>query len=431
VAITASKLGSAPITIDWSALASVPPKVGPTARTHEPDPQELEKAWESLKSRFQSEVGFYNAPIDPSISQVEPVKQLATKLRNSEKFSDCLVLGIGGSALGPLSLLQALQKESRPNFYFMENPDPIVWTETLHRLRPESTLVIVITKSGGTIETISQMMLALDWLGKPNWKSNLVAITDPSTGDLREFSTSESITSLEIHPSIGGRFSVFSPVGLFPAALAGLSTGQILEGAKKVRDYCEKTPVIKNPLFILGSHFIQNFEARPIHVCMPYSSKLKKIGAWWTQLWGESLGKDAKGFTPLSALGAVDQHSILQLLRDGPDDKITFFVTVDRVENPVTIPRSQAVLSSFKLLEKHSLHELLNVEYSATAKVLTRQSRPNITIKLDNLDEASLGAFYFALSVLTAFTGTLWGVNPFDQPGVEEGKTYAKEALRS
>jgi glucose-6-phosphate isomerase len=167
---------------------------------------------------------------------------------------------------------------------------------------------------------------------------------------------------------------------------------------------------------------------------MPYSTRLKQIGAWFVQLWGESLGKDGKGFTPLAAVGATDQHSILQLLRDGPDDKVTHFISVDRVGDEVRIPTPAlasdgAKYPSFKLLQGHSLHELLNTEYRATALVLTKQNKPNLSWQLDQIDERSMGALMFAFSVLTAFTGTLWGMDPFDQPGVEEAKIYIRESL--
>ena len=166
---------------------------------------------------------------------------------------------------------------------------------------------------------------------------------------------------------------------------------------------------------------------------MPYSTRLKTVSQWWVQLWAESLGKNSKGFSPIAAVGATDQHSLLQLLRDGPDDKITTFIVVDQVENPVKIPnlssQMKCRLSTFQLLQEHSLNELLQTEFRATAQVLTRQNRPNLTFTLDKLDERSLGALYFSLGILTAFTGTLWGINPFDQPGVEEGKIYIREAL--
>ena len=278
------------------------------------------------------------------------------------------------------------------------------------------------------------MLVVQEWLGTSRIHQQMIALTDPEKGDLREYVRKTGIQSLPIHPSIGGRFSIFSPVGLLPAALAGLSVSEFLKGAQEVREWMEKTPLEKNPLFILGTEFIQNFEKRPIHVCMPYSTRLRSIGSWFAQLWGESLGKDKKGFTPIAALGATDQHSILQLLRDGPDDKITWFVTVDQVADPIKIPKNimsgkTGVLTSFQQLEGHTLHDLLRIEYQAIAKVLSRQSRPHISWKIDTLDERNLGALYFTWSVLTAITGTLWNVNPFDQPGVEEGKIYIKESL--
>lgn len=431
MSVTASKLGSAPLTLDWSHLLRTP------LRNHLD--QETTEAWNRLHSRFDElEVGFYQAPISNEISQAAESIALAQSLIQTRIFTDCLVLGIGGSALGPISLLSALKERctSGIRFHFMENPDPIDWKSTISGLRPESTLVCVIAKSGTTFETLAQFLLALEWLGKSRIKTHVVAITDPAKGDLKAFATQEGIPTLNIHPSIGGRFSIFSPVGIFPAALAGLSVNDLLLGAKQVRDYCEKQPLEKNPLMILGSEFLRNFPKRPIHVCMPYSTRLRLIGDWFVQLWGESLGKDGKGFTPIAAVGATDQHSILQLLRDGPDDKITLFINIDQVEDEVKIPKllsssplGSHSLSAFRLLEGHTLHKLLQVEYQAISLVLSRQSRPNLTLKLDKLDERAMGALYFAFSVLTGFTGTLWGVNPFDQPGVEEGKVYIRESL--
>ncbi len=427
MAVTASRLGSAPITLDWSNIP----------RKYEPDFQQLSEAWNQLKQRLNpSDVGFYNAPSNDDLSQASASQSLAETLLRKNIFTDCLFLGIGGSALGPISLLSSLQEKcsSHIRFHFVENPDPTDWKTTLSKLSPHSTLVCAVTKSGTTFETMAQTLLALEWLGKERWKTHLVIITDPSQGDLRAFANHEGIQSLSITPSIGGRFSVFTPVGLFPAALAGLSIQAFLNGAKQVHDYIEKAAIEKNPIFILAGELIRQYPKRPIHVCMPYSTRLRLFGNWFSQLWGESLGKEGKGFTPIAAVGATDQHSILQLLRDGPDDKITFFLTIDQVEDEVKIPKSPTTLnrstySAFKILEDHTLHELLGIEQRAISLVLTKQGRPHITIRIDRLDERSLGALYFAFSTLTAFTGTLWGLNPFDQPGVEEGKIYIRQAL--
>jgi glucose-6-phosphate isomerase len=427
MAVTASRLGSAPITVDWAQIKS----------PYEPDTELYTETWNKLKQRFNpQDVGFYDCPINNDLSAATQAEELAGLLLKKNTFTDCLFLGIGGSALGPISLLSSLQEKTSHTlrFHFVENPDPIDWKNTLKKLPQESTLVVVVTKSGTTFETMAQALLALEWLGKELWKSNFVAITDPAKGDLRSFVTQEGLMSLPIAPAMGGRFSVLTPVGLFPAALAGLSVSSILQGARQVRDYIEKTPAEKNPIFIVGDQLIRLFPKRPVHVCMPYSTRLRLIGNWFVQLWSESLGKDGKGFTPVAAVGATDQHSILQLLRDGPDDKVTLFMTVDQVNDEVKIPaapfgKDRKVYPAFQILEGHTLHDLLEIEYRATSLVLTKQARPHLTIRLDRLDERSIGALYFMFSTLTAFTGTLWNVNPFDQPGVEESKIYIRQAL--
>jgi glucose-6-phosphate isomerase len=434
--VTASRLGSAPITIDWSNLARIAVPGAP-ATSRGPDAREIQEAWSRLKARFdQGEVGFYEAPAKNELSQANESLALAESVLKRRQFTDCLFLGIGGSALGPISLLSALTDrcQSGVRMHFMENPDPTDWKGTIRCLNPETTLVVCVTKSGTTFETMAQFLLALEWLGPERAKTHVIAITDPAKGDLKSFAMQYDIPTLHIAPSMGGRFSVFTPVGLFPAALAGLKVQDFLLGARQVRDHLEKAPLEKNPLFILASELIRHSTRRTVHVCMPYSTRLRLLGSWFVQLWGESLGKDGKGFTPVAAVGATDQHSILQLLRDGPDDKVTFFMTVDKVDDEVRIPKATRGLETgrypaFKLLQGHTLHELLATEYRATSLVLTKQAKPNLTLQLDRIDERSMGAIFFAFSVLTAVTGTLWGINPFDQPGVEEGKVYIRESL--
>lgn len=431
--VTAGRLGSAPIRLDWTRLGV---QTDGAKRTQAP---QWEAAWNKLRARFQTgEVGFFDAPVRPELSQLEPSVRLAREVIARNQFTDCLILGIGGSALGPISLLSALQEKANSGIRVrvMENPDPIEWKSTLAPLNPDQTLVVCVAKSGTTFETLAQWLLALDWLGKPRWKTHTVAITDPTKGDLRRFATAEQIPTLAIAPAMGGRFTVFTPVGLFVAELAGLQASELIAGAGLVRDFIEKTPAAKNPLFIIGAELLAAYPKINAHVCMPYSSRLRAVGDWFVQLWGESLGKDGKGFTPLAALGAVDQHSILQLLRDGPNDKATFFIGVDRVDDPVRIPRGPRdgggrPYPAFEILEGATLHDLLAIEMRAIERVLANQKRPSLTIHVDRLDEKNLGALYFAFCVLTAFTGTLWDVNPFDQPGVEEGKIYIRESLES
>lgn len=436
MAVTAARIGQAPLTIDWSNFTRVPPGEGTRAKIYDPDVNELQDAWSKLRARFDSgEVGYFNSPSDPSLSQVSESLEVAQAIRETLNPTDCLFLGIGGSALGPLSLLEALEHRRKDGvrFHFVDNIDPVLWRKTLSSLNPETTLVCIVTKSGGTFETVAQALCALEWLGPIRRRSHVLAITDPTKGELRELAQYEKWRTLQIAPSLGGRFSVFSPVGLFPLALAGLSAEAFLKGAELVSLAQERVALEKNPHFILAWHLIRHAPKRTVHVCLPYSTALSRFGDWWVQLWGESLGKDGLGFTPVAGVGATDQHSLLQLLRDGPDDKVVFFINVGFYPDPVPTPALDLPvtlkLDQFRLLRNCSFASLLAIEYQATSKVLARKDRPTLSFQIDDLTERSLGALYFSFAHLTSIIGTLMGVNPFDQPGVEEGKIYIKEWL--
>ena len=429
MSITAARFGSAPLVLDWSGMKS------------DPTPEEAslaQSAWESMRDKLRGRVsGFYNAVEDESLSCIGESESLASKIRENPAIKKCVFIGIGGSSLGPLFMIDALRSKARSQieFHFFENPDPIDWTFRISRLKPEETLVVVVTKSGTTYETLSIFMLAYDWLlrglGRERANRQTVAITDPERGELLEFAKRESIATLSIAPSVGGRFSIFTPVGLFAGALAGLDMRAMIAGGKKVRDYCEKAQPGKN-LFL---NWVQGLQARarthPIHVMMPYTTPLRLLADWWVQLWAESLGKNGKGFTAVPALGAIDQHSMLQLLRDGPNDKVIWFVNVSDFKTPVRIPSIGFKVKTFDLLEGQDLGDLLDTEFRAIQKVMTNQGRPHLQLQIDSLNEESLGALFFSLSVLTAFSGEWMGIDPFDQPGVEEGKIYIREKLLS
>jgi glucose-6-phosphate isomerase len=406
MSITAGQLSGTSLRLDWSHLN------GKTNFENPSDLKSVETAWNTLRHRFQSgEVGFYDSPVKEELSQLEKTLKLAKEFLANRNLQDCLFLGIGGSALGPKMVLNALNfKSTGLQFHFLENPDPLQWNHTLKKLSPEKTLICVVTKSGGTFETVAQFLTALEWLGRDRWKSQVVAITDPKKGPLRQFAEEHGLKTLDIAPSIGGRFSVFTPVGLFAIACSGLDPAAFLAGANQVRDAIEKTPLQKNYLFLIAARLLELSQKRSVHVCMPYSSQLKTFAQWWVQLWGESLGKDKKGFTPVAAEGATDQHSILQLLRDGPDDKITWFLTVGKIPG-------------------HTFQELLTAEFQATARVLSNQNRPILQFEINEISEKSIGSLSFSFCILTSIMGTLMEVNPFDQPGVEEGKIYITESL--
>jgi len=430
--VTASRFGSSSLLLDWSGLHSHTKEITPELRSS------YGAAWDKTTASLRNRVsGFYDCPVDADLSQITACEALATKLISSGKFKDCIFIGIGGSSLGPMCLMDSLKHLAKNpiQFHFFENPDPIDWSYRIQKLNPSQTLLCVVTKSGTTYETLSIFMLAFQWLkkalGEEEATRNTVAITDPQKSELLDFARQKNITTLSIAPSVGGRYSVFTPVGLFAAALAGLDLHKFLGGAKKVREYCEKhTSQSEKNLFILLASSLMGMEkSHPIHVMMPYSTPIRLIANWWVQLWCESLGKNGKGFMGVPSLGAIDQHSMLQLLRDGPNDKVIWFLNVQDFGTKVTIPSVDFKSKTFDLLEKQDLATLLTTEFRAIQKVMINQKRPNFQLQIDSISEESLGSLMFFFSVLTAFMGELMGVNPFNQPGVEEGKIYIRENL--
>ncbi len=433
MSVTASRFGSSPLLLDWNGLNAHSKEIPSDQRSM------FGMHWDKTKAKLHDRVsGFYDCPVDPDLSQVEASENLAKKLIKTGQYRDCLFIGIGGSSLGPMCLIDSLKHLAKNpiQFHFFENPDPIDWSYRIQKLNPAQTLVCVVTKSGTTYETLSIFMLAFDWLkkslGEDGAIEHTVAITDPEKSELLNFAREKSINTLTISPSVGGRYSVFTPVGLFAAALAGLDVQKFILGAKKIRDYCEKhnSHSEKNLFITLASSIQTLAKSHPIHVMMPYATPIRLVANWWVQLWAESLGKNGLGFTAVPSLGAIDQHSMLQLLRDGPNDKIIWFMNIQDFEKKVTVPNIGFSSKTFDLLEQQDLGSILNTEFRAIQKVMTNQNRPNFQLQIDTLNEESMGSIFFFFSVLTSFMGEIMGVNPFDQPGVEEGKIYIQENLK-
>jgi len=366
------------------------------------------------------------------------------------RFDDVVVLGIGGSALGPIALRTALRpsgwnslsagrRGGYPRLHVLDNVDPATIAALLDRLDLARALFIVTSKSGGTAETMAQYLVVRERLERTFGKDaphHLVFVTDPEKGALRAIARTDGITALDIPPAVGGRFSVLTPVGLLPAALMGIDTAGVLAGAGDMARRCETDELRRNPAGVFASLQWAADEqlARHIHVVMPYSDPLRDVAAWFVQLWAESLGKhragvsgDGVGPTPLGALGATDQHSQVQLFMEGPHDKTVAFVAVREPLADIEIPPLHSNIPELGYLGGHRLGELLDIERRATAGALARRGRPNLTIELDRVDDWHFGGLLMLFEIATIYAGTLYGVNPLDQPGVELGKqfTYA------
>jgi glucose-6-phosphate isomerase len=397
------------------------------------------------RRRDADELGFLDLPGNAELHRQST--DFAARTRG--QFDDVIVLGIGGSALGPIALRTALlkpqwnslTKEERaawPRLHVLDNVDPRTIAALLDRLDLERALFIVISKSGGTAETMAQYLVVRARLQNAvgnEVSRHLAFVTDPEKGALRTIARAEKIPALDIPPNVGGRYSVLTPVGVLPAALTGMDTAALLSGAAEIAKRCETSELSNNPAGTFATlQFLADTKlGRHIHVLMPYSDPLRDIADWFVQLWAESLGKHRTtgdpgiGPTPLAALGATDQHSKVQLFMEGPPDKTVSFISVDEELVKLEIPKLHSDVKELGYLGGHRLGELLDIERRATAGALARRGRPNLTIHVERPDARHLGLLFMFLEIATIYAGELYGINPLDQPGVELGKqfTYA------
>ena len=370
-----------------------------------------------------------------------------------QAYDHVLVLGIGGSALGTKAILNALKppawnelddeaREFYPRLTVLENVDPTSVGAVLRRIDPRRVLVNVISKSGGTAETMAQYLIVRAWLEEALGEAagrHLVFTTDPARGALRELAGREGIATLDVPPDVGGRFSVLSPVGLLPAALVGVDIGQLLIGARRAVEAAQSDGLLKNAAALYAGLLwaADVWLGARIHVLMPYSDRLREFAEWYRQLWAESLGKrlDRRGEvinagpTPVGAVGATDQHSQVQLFMEGPYDKAVTFIDVAAPGEDITIPGGTALPSDLAYLPGHTLNELLRAELEATSSALARMGRMNMTLRLPDLTPATFGELVMFFQIATGYAGVWYNVNPFDQPGVELGKRLTFGAM--
>ena len=344
------------------------------------------------------------------------------------KFKNMVILGIGGSSLGAKAIYNALDKNSPRNLFILDNIDPDFFIDFIEKLNLDETCFTVISKSGTTTETISQFLIILDKVKnrfQQDFKERLIIITDPSKGGLREYVNNFKITSFDIPQNVGGRFSVLSPVGLVPLYFVDINIDKLLEGAKDYSKICLKESIFENPSYLTALiQFISFFKGKNISVLFAYSKFLENFVEWYKQLWAESLGKEEKfGFTPLKAIGVTDQHSLLQLFMEGPDDKIITFIKIKNYKKSLSIPKIDET-NYYSYLFEHNLNEIFNYEFESVKVALAKRGKINYTIYIDMLDEYHLGALIFYFMIKTVFTGYLFKIDPFNQPGVEEGKNF-------
>jgi glucose-6-phosphate isomerase len=385
---------------------------------------------------------FYDLPFDRQMQ--DSVRSLADELAG--RFENVVVLGIGGSALGTLALFRALcplhhnlldqaQRNGLPRLFVQDNVDPDGFSQIFQLLEPVETVFLVISKSGTTVETSSQFLLAQEWIVRQvpdGWQEHFVLITDPAKGELRKLVAREGFRSAEIPAGVGGRFSVFTPVSLLPLALVGIDIGRLLAGAAAMAGRAMQPEFMQNPAYLNAVlQYLSMAKGKHISVMMPYSDHLRDVADWYRQLWAESLGKKFNldgevinaGPTPVKALGTTDQHSQVQLYMEGPFDKVITFIALKDYGNPLPLPRMDCAPDLGYLAGK-TMAELISYEQQATALALAKNQRPNCTITLESVTPEAVGGLLYWFEVQTVFSGGLYHLDPLDQPGVEEGKEY-------
>lgn len=381
---------------------------------------------------------------------VEHIEKTAKRVR--ENFDTFVVLGIGGSALGPIAVQQALnhlhynelpaEKRGGPRLYVEDNIDPERMQALLDIIDVKTTCFNVITKSGATAETMSQYLTVTDLLKKEvgdDWASHIIATTDCEKGNLIKMAKANGFDLFFVPGSVGGRFSELSPVGLIPAAVCGIDIRTMLEGAASMDARCKGSDVWHNPALLEAvlQYICMEDMGINIQVTMPYAESLKYMADWFCQLWAESLGKNVTrkgmakncGQTPVKSLGVTDQHSQLQLYTEGPYDKVITLLKVENFRRESPIPHGCEEFPDVAFLGGKSLNQLIEAERQGTEYALTKKGRMSQCITLPEINAYTIGQLIFFYEMTTAYVGELLDIDAFNQPGVEESKIASYAVL--
>lgn len=389
-------------------------------------PMSNEELLKNIKQE-QAHIGYYQLPLQDTSAIKEYAKSV------SQKY--IAVIGIGGSSLGTFAIYDFLRRSNdyQKELLFFESTDPIDVNHRIKSIDLEDTLFIVISKSGSTTETISILKYLSTKVAMS--EKNCLAITE-SDSKLQEFATANGLHSFEVPKDVGGRFSVFSAVGLVPLAIIGVDIDALLLGCKELyesffSDGKDFTALVNKARFI-ATHESQY----SINVIFSYSVLLDGFNKWYVQLWGESLGKidgatRHQGLTPIGIQGPVDQHSFLQLIMEGKRDKTVTFIKIADFGDETLIPAvSLQGLESLDIVNHLKFSELINHQADATMQaIVDLKDIPCDLIEIERVDEKSLAKLMYSYELLTSLVGQLLGINTYDQPGVEAGKIILKQKL--
>jgi glucose-6-phosphate isomerase len=359
------------------------------------------------------------------------------QIKAFSKYKHLLVLGIGGSDLGCRAILEALRTSgSKTKIHFAgDTTDPDEIEAVFSQLDWKHTAINVISKSGGTLETMSVFFAAKERLekavGTKKASKAIICTTDPEKGALLDLAREKGYATLPVPQNIGGRFSTLTAVGLFPAALAGINISKILSGAVALRNDWQQYGGATHSINQFAAYHVAHYHnKRKIHVLFCYASALKRFATWYRQIWAESLGKTpVSGPTPIIAMGPADQHSQLQLFQDGPDDKVYTFLQVDSFRSKLRVSPDIASLADLSYAKNKSFQNLIQSALTGTSEALASQNKPVGILNIKKIDEASLGQLFVFYEIAVSITGLMQNINPFDQPGVEDSKQRVKKLL--
>jgi glucose-6-phosphate isomerase len=354
--------------------------------------------------------------------------------KTTGRFTDIVLLGTGGSSLGAQVLCKLSKLEDEIRIHFFDNIDPLTFKHFWKKNLLETTLFLVISKSGTTPETLTQAIIAIsraeEALGTANIADHFIIVTEPKSSPLKKLADRYGFMCIDHDQGIGGRFSVLSLVGLLPAMIMGVPVERIIAGAKTVFDEFMTAPEHHPITESVGlMHQISQSLNLTQTVFMIYIDQLESLGRWFRQLWAESLGKDGKGTTPINAMGTVDQHSQLQLYLDGPKDKL--FTIIQHPLNWEGDKVSPEICQyiGFDWMAGHTMGALMHAEQKATVQVLKNNNCPTRTIDISEISPETVGGVMIQFIIETILTSDITGVNCFDQPAVEQGKLLARQCL--
>ena len=391
-----------------------------------------------VEERERGITGYYNLPEDATLV-VDEVEADAANCPACERAETVVVIGIGGSSLGAKALDRALRPVTRgpiKRMVFLENPDPLEVSEKFRKIDPDKSLFLVISKSGGTIETTTLFKLAIGYFGLEvdgKDRERVMVITDGGS-ILNRYADRHGLRTYLIPANVGGRFSVLSAVGMVPLTLAGYDTRAILAGARRMAERFfdrREEHLLRKAAFIAD-----RWEQYRMNVLFAYGTPLEDLTKWYVQLWGESLGKiDAEGrrvgLTPMGHIGSIDQHSFLQLIIEGPRDKTVTFLKIDHFDPELVIPDiTLEHIEKNDYVNGHTLGTLLDAECDATMESIREQGVPVDSIVMDRVSPENLGELILYYELLTSAVGALLKIDTYNQPGVELGKRILVKKFR-